>query len=459
MKQLLDLSGTPPDYHAFHPPLIRLQQAAPNPLGRRVLWALLVLLVFLLVWTTVGRLDIVAVAEGKLVPTSYLKIVQPAEAGIVQQILVKEGQAVAAGQVLVRMDTALSEADRKLVLAEFQARQLVLRRIDAELSSAALRRQPGDPPTLFAQALAQYGADHLNLVTQTAQMQAAVERAQHELAAAEQVRARLEEVLPHYRRQEAAYAELGKDGFASPIMISDKARERQEKEGELRAQIAAIRAARAALAETRQRLAQVHSEVQQRLQAERSAALTEIAKLREELAKQEHRAKLMELRAPQAGIVKDLATHTPGTVVQPGTILMSLVPSGEPLIAEVWVSNQDIGFVRYGQKVRLKLTTYPFQKYGMVDGVLAQVSADAQEPQQAGSQSGAGSGHAAALYTGLVYRSLVHLRAQQLVHDGYALALSPGMHVTAEINLGRRTVLEYLLSPVRKALLEAGQEG
>ena len=447
------------DARDFLPGLLAIQRTPPHPAARWMLWVFLALFASLLGWAAFGTLDIVAVADGKLVPSTYLKIVQPAEAGIVQQILVREGQAVAAGQVLVRMDAAVSEADRKSVLGEYQARQLALRRIDAELSGVPLHRQPGDPPALFAQALAQYDADRLNLASQTEQMQAAVERAQHELAAAEQVRARLEDVLPHYRRQEAAYAELGKDGFAGPIMVSDKARERQEKERELQAQIEAIRANRAGLAEARQRLAQVRSDAHQTLQTERSAAMTEIAKLREELTKQEHRADLMELRAPQDGVVKDLATHTPGTVVQPGTILMSLVPSGEPLAAEVWVSNQDIGFVRDGQTVRLKLATYPFQKYGMVDGVLRQVSADAQEPQQVGAPSGgSASGRATAPDTGLVYRALVFLQAQQLMHDGHALALTPGMHVTAEINLGSRTVLEYLLSPVRRAFFEAGRE-
>ncbi|SBP88281.1 HlyD family type I secretion periplasmic adaptor subunit [Thiomonas delicata] len=448
------------DARDFLPGLLAIQRTPPHPAARWVLWVFLALFASLLGWAAFGTLDIVAVAEGKLVPSTYLKIVQPAEAGIVQQILVKEGQAVAAGQVLVRMDAAMSEADRKSVLAEYQARQLALRRIDAELSGGILQREVGDPPALFAQAMAQYDADRLNLASQTVQMRAAVERAQHELAVAEQVRAKLEEALPHYRRQEAAYAELGKDGFAGPIMVSDKARERQEKERELQGQTAAIRASQAALAEARQRLAQVRSDAHQRLQAERSAAMTDIAKLGEELTKQIHRADLMELRAPQAGVVKDLATHTPGTVVQPGAILMSLVPSGEPLTAEVWVSNQDIGFVRSGQMVRLKLATYPFQKYGMVDGVVAQISADAQEPQQGGALSGgsASNRRTAPEDGGLVYRALVHLRVQHLARDGGALTLAPGMRVTAEINLGDRTVLEYLLSPVRKAFFEAGRE-
>lgn len=108
---------------------------------------------------------------------------------------------------------------------------------------------------------------------------------------------------------------------------------------------------------------------------------SQLHKLQEELGKQQRRTGLMELKAPQAGIVKDLATHTAGTVAAPGTILMTLVPVNEPLVAEVWVSNDDVGFVRQGQPVKLKLMTFQFQKYGMVQGKVRQVSADASENQ------------------------------------------------------------------------------
>ena len=123
-----------PDYHDFSPPLLRLQHASPDPLGRQVLWLLAGLLVLLILWALIGRLDIVAVAEGKLIPQSYLKIVQPSDAGIVKEILVREGETVHAGQVLMRMDTLISEADGKSIDADYQRKRLTLRRIDGELS-------------------------------------------------------------------------------------------------------------------------------------------------------------------------------------------------------------------------------------------------------------------------------------------------------------------------------------
>ena len=155
-------------------------------------------------------------------------------------------------------------------------------------------------------------------------------------------------------------------------------------------------------------------------------------------------------------MVKDIATHTAGTVVQPGTVLLTLVPKDDILRAEVWVSNQDIGFVRQGQPVKLKLAAFPFQKYGMVEGTVEHVSADAADANTQGQQNG--SGERGAKAAPLTYRALVALKAMRLEQDSERLSLTAGMQASAEILLGTRSVLEYLLSPVQKAWHEAGRE-
>src|SRR5690606_16972300 len=243
-----------------------------------------------------------------------------------------------------RMDAAYSDADRQAVRAEHDAKRLALKRIDAQLANTPLHKGDSDPPDLYSQALAQYNANRSAYENQLAQERSTLEKARYDLAAAEQIKAKLEQVLPHYRKQEEAYEKLGKEGFAGSIMVTDKRRERIEAEQDLKAQLAVINAARATIQNSEQRLKQVTADYHRALQAERAEVVVEFEKLEQELAKQEHRSGLQELKAPQSGIVKDLATHTPGTVVQPGTILMTLVPIGEKLKAEVWVSNEDIGF-------------------------------------------------------------------------------------------------------------------
>jgi HlyD family secretion protein len=155
--------------------------------------------------------------------------------------------------------------------------------------------------------------------------------------------------------------------------------------------------------------------------------------------------------------VKDLATHTPGTVAAPGTILMTLVPKDETLRAEVWISNDDVGFVRPRQEAKLKLAAFTFQKYGMIDGAVVQVSADATESPNPNTRSDALTGRDRPSGP-LAFRALIDLKQQHLAVDGERYSLAPGMQVISEIKLGERSVLEYLLSPVQKAFHEAGRE-
>lgn len=447
----------PADPADFAPPLLRLQEKPPAPLAGWMLRLLLGLIAAIILWAIFGHLDIVAVADGKLVPSSYLKIVQPAEQGIVKEILVTEGQSVEAGQVLIRMDTVLTAADVKSIQAEHDNKRLALRRIDAQLLGKKFTTAKGDPPELGVQIEAQYVANVRAYENALAQEKALLEKARNDLAGAQATKAKLEQVLPHYIEQEKAFEKLTKDGFAGRILYTDKQRERIEKEQDLRTQEFVIRSSQALIEQSEKKIGQITADYRRQLQTERVETAAQYEKLRQELAKHEHRRELLELRAPAGGTVKDLATHTAGTVAMPGTILMTLVPRDEQLLAEVWVSNQDVGFVREGQPVKIKLAAFQFTKYGMVEGSVRQVSADATEAPSPNTRSDALTGRDRPMGP-LAYRAIVELKSQHLDADGERYPLAPGMQVAAEINLGTRTVLEYVLSPVRKAFHEAGRE-
>ena len=328
-------------------------------------------------------------------------------------------------------------------------------RIDAELGGRPFRIEAGDPPELAAEVRAQWQANRRALEAALAEERSRLVKARQELSAAEEVKAKLEAVLPHYREQDQAYQRLVKDGFAGHLMGSDKRRERIEKEQEFRTQQYVTESARAGILQSEKRLLQIESDHRRRLHAERNETRAAVDKLNQEIAKQAHRKALLELRAPQDSVVKDLATHTGGTVVQPGTVLLTLVPTDEPLRAEVWVSNDDIGFVREGQPVKLKFAAFPFQKYGMAAGTVEHVSADAAAADDGGGNPVA---DPARRSQPLVYKALVALEQSELALDGARFLLAAGMQTHAEIRLGDRTVLEYLLSPVRKAWHEAGRE-
>jgi len=439
----------------FLPAILRLQEEAPSPLPRIVLWTIVALVAATALWASVGRLDVVAVAEGRLVPRSQLRIVQPAEGGVMRELLVKEGERVRAGQVLARMDVRATDADAATVRNEIATRRLQLRRIDAELAGTALAAETEDPPRLHAQAEAQREARVQAHRASLAEQRSAVARARREMQAASETRAKLEGALPMLQEQERAFQKLARDGYAGRLMVAQRSRERLDVEQDLRAQEFRVEAARAVAEQGERRIAQLEAAYRAQLQGERAEAETQLARLEQELEKLKHRQRLAELRAPADGEVKDLATQTQGAVLAPGTVLMTLVPDGEALVAEVWLANQDAGFVAAGQRAKLKLASFPFQRYGMLEATVARVSADASERADGARAQGGAEGARTSAYA---YRAQLEPFSQELRFGEARHALRPGMQLTAEIRLAERTVLEYLLSPVQKVALEAGRE-
>ncbi len=232
--------------------------------------------------------------------------------------------------------------------------------------------------------------------------------------------------------------------------VQDKRREAINLRQDLKSQEATVAGLNAQMAAQDKKIANLTSQYRSQLQNERVETAAQLAKLEQEATKLGYRESMLELKAPQAGIVKDLATTTIGAVVAPGTVLLTIVPKDEPLIAEVRIRHDDIGFVEPGQAVKLKLAAYPFQKYGMLEGTVKTIAADvsAATTQDAKSPAPADLG----------FKALVSLNSQQLTVRGQPFVLNPGMQVVAEIRQGERTVMEYLLSPVTATVVQAGRE-
>ena len=431
----------------FAPGLLAIQDTAPPPLPRVVLHVVSALFLLMLLWAALAQVDVVAVAEGRLVPHSLTKIVQPAEAGIVRELLVHEGDAVRHGQVLVRLDATVAGADRQTLAQELALKRLALRRIDAELRGVDLAGERDDDAAQLAQVKRQLLAQRQAHADALAQEHAALQRIARELQAAQATLAKLEATAAIATDAAAMHRQLLDEGFISLHGHAQKQREAIEQSQDLKSQAATVESLVAALAAQRGKLAALGSQYRKQLLVERTEVVGALARLEQEAHKSVFRADLTELRAPQDGVVKDLATTTVGAVVQPGMVLLTLVPRDDTLEAEVQVRNDDVGFVRAGMPAQLKVAAYPFQKYGLLQGRVKGVSPDAQAPDAA--RSGG---------VPQAYKAVIALDEGGLRSGGERLRLEPGMVVQAEVHEGRRTVLEYLLSPVRAVVHEAGRE-
>ena len=185
-----------PEALDFAPGLLSIQESPPARLPRAVMYTVAVLFVILLVWAIFGKLDIIASAEGRLVPETYIKIVQPSDAGIVQEILVKEGELVKQGQVLMRMDARLAEADARTIGNDLALRSLQLRRIDAELTGKSLVKESDDPDELFRQIESQHRDHRQSYADVREQAQEALKKAQREYDSAREVLSKLQQITP-----------------------------------------------------------------------------------------------------------------------------------------------------------------------------------------------------------------------------------------------------------------------
>jgi HlyD family secretion protein len=445
----------------FAPSLLALQESPPSRMPRAVLYSVTTLLALSLLWATFGHLDIVASADGRLVPKTYLKVVQPADAGIVKEILVHEGEPVRTGQVLLRMDAQDAQADTAKLRSDLSLRSLQLRRIDAELTGQPLRRQSDDPLDLFRQVEAQYRERRQTYLDAVGQAEEQLRKAQRDYESGQAVLAKLRQTNPILKSQAKAYADLGNEGYVPKVTVSDKQRAYIENEQDLHAQESTVEGLEAAVNEANQQLRQARSKYRSDLENERVDAEGEYRKLQQDWAKQTHHSNLLELRAPQSGIVKDLATHTIGTIVSTGTVLLSIVPENEPLVAEVMIRNDDVGFVHSKQQVKIKLAAYPFQKYGLLDGEVLQVWPDATEDNSSNARSTSDSRSSerdTPSGSSNGFKALVSLDRQTLRAGDESLKLVAGMQVVAEVREGRRTVLEYLLSPIQRALHDSARE-
>lgn len=446
-RKRLDGPARCADEVEFLPAALSLQESPPHPLPRRLAWLLSVLFLSAVAWTCIGRVDIVAVAPGRIVVSDRTKVIQPLEASVVRQVLVKDGDHVQAGQVLVELDPTLAAADRSSV------REQYLAALSDEMRSGALLKalDVGTPalPALVDKGLSasmlrqQLQAEWHDVLSQRSKLQAEIARKQAELSTALALVGKLEATVPLSRQREADFQTLVGQGFISGHATQDRTRERIELERDLATQRAKLVEAQAGVAESRQALAAYLAETRRALHERQFASSTKRAQLQAEGVKAEQRERLTQLKAPVSGMVQQLAVHSVGGVVTSAQPLMMIVPDTEEVSALVQVANLDIGFVNPGQAAEIKLETFPYTRYGTVPARVTVLSGDAVTDEKTGVST---------------YSATLVLDRRHMQIDGKAVAISPGMNVTAEIKTGQRRIVEFLLSPIVKAGKESLRE-
>lgn len=431
----------------FLPAALEVLERPPSPTARYTFWLLTTLLAIGLAWAFIGELDVVAVSEGRTIPTGKTKVIQPMETGVVRAIHVQDGKTVRAGDILVELDPTAAGADMRRLAAE-----LVAARADAaRLEAAAYPAEPmkhfivpiGTPKSvaLLQQTLLQSQTDeHL---ARLASLDAERDRREAERRAVEASIVKVEKSLPLLRERRDARTHLAEKGYGSRLTALELQQQMVEMENEQISLQHRRSEAVAALQSLQRQRQQIVSEYLKDILAQRNETERKVISIEEELLKAEQRHGLQTLTAPLDGVVQQLAIHTIGGVVTPAQALMAIVPeSSAGLEVEAFVQNRDIGFIQPGQDVEVKLETFLFTKYGTIPGKVVSVSRDAMADEK----------------RGLIYPARIALERTWINVDGRQLPLGAGMALTAEIKTDRRRLIDYVLSPIARHKQESLRE-
>lgn len=437
-----------PDELQFLPAALEIQETPPSPIGRAITWSIVVLFLLAVIWACFGKVDIVAVAQGKVVPSDRTKVIQPLEIGTVSAIHVKEGQRVKKGDLLIELDATGTQADATRLGNEYGTTQAELARASALVHAMQTNRTPVAhwPKSTTTDVLA---PQQQLLTSQWQQYQSRLSaldsehsRRQSELAGTEEQIKKLEATLPLVTERTESLKTLADKQLVARHDYLQLEQQRIEQSQDLASQKQHRQELIANLAQLKEQRKADAADALNKALADLTDAKRRGQGLNQESIKADQRNQLLSLTAPVDGVVQQLAVHTVGGVVTPAQPLMVIVPNEDSIEVEAVIDNKDIGFVHEGQQAEVKVGAFPFTKYGTLNAELIDVSDDAVQDEK----------------RGLLFTARVLLEKNTMRIEDKLIHLSPGMAVTVEVKTGKRRLIEYVLSPLMQHVDESGRE-
>lgn len=402
--------------------------------NRKLIALSFVTLLVLLVWASLAEVDEITRGQGKVIPSSQAQLVQPAEPAVIAQILVRSGERVKEGQVLVKLDDSLAASELGQLEAENLRLSARAQRLEGEAAGSQMGCEPG---SVCADEARLQQVRQATARSRQAALSAAVEQRRRDLREAEATAGSLEQSVTLAQEQVSMLEPLAKQGIVPQTELLTARRELVDVRGRLSAARQAAGRARASISEAQADLQSARLDFRQQALNERSEVETRIAVNQQSIRGASARRDRNELRSPSNGIVNNLQITTEGGFVGAGETIMQIVPVGDRLLVEARVSPRDIGFVAVGDPANVKVTAYDFATYGGLAGTVVEVSADSIYDE---------------VEREAYYRVLIETDRSYLGRDGQQFPIVPGMITDVEIITGAKSILAYLLKPVTRAL-------
>ncbi len=392
------------------------------------------------VWANVAKLDEVTRGDGKIIPSSEVQALQSLDPGIVEEFLVKEGDFVEEGQVLVRLRDIEAASDLGANRVRYLGLLASITRLQAEAEGKEMVEFPDEvvkeSPKSVTEELNSFRANKLQLAGQINVLQKQLTQREQELDELNSRIGDLKGVIHLQRKEMNMIRPLVEKGSAPKLELLQLQRGMKEKQSELNGLKSSLPRAQSAIEEATARMDEITQTAKTEAQTELSAKLNEMNEIRERLSGLEERKVRKEMKSPVSGTIQELTVNTVGGVVRAGEDLIKIVPKDDQLIVEARVKPSDRAFIYPGQPAVIKITAYDFSIYGGLKGELLDISADTVEDDQGE----------------FFYRVRLRTYETELKRKGEVLPIIPGMITSVDILTGQKTVMQYLLKPFTKTL-------
>lgn len=411
----------------------------PRSASNLLLWLIVAFVVTFFVWATFTELDRTVRGMGRVIPSSQLQVISNLEGGVVQDILVHAGQQVRAGDPLIQLDRTATGAEYGSGEATLSALNVKIARLQAEMAD----REPAYPAASDPAVTDQIRVEQALHASRMADLAAIIGAGQARVGQAERA---VGEAEATYQARVSAYQQrrseadlirpLVERGIEPRLSLVQAQSAADVAQSEMHAAAEVIGRARSSIAEARSTMAQQHQEWRAQAGTELATAQGEYSSRLRALPALADRAQRTVLRAPLAGRINRVLVTTRGGTVRAGEPVVEIVPSNESLLIEARIRPSDIAFVRIGQPARIAITAYDRSIYGVLDGSVVTISPDATVEERTGDS----------YYTVRVRTNV------NALHDRFGVAMPIGPGMTAEVDLlgDKRTILQYIFTPIAR---------
>lgn len=422
-----------------------LEETGSPGLVRAALYTVSLVTMAFVIWASVVEVSEVASAFGQVVPTGQVQAVQHLEGGIIKELLIKDGDLVGQGQVLIRLDPAAAQAEYEQMKARAAGLEVQAERLRAfgDGRIPDFSQIPADYASLVRDQQTIYKVQEEARMNQLAVLRDQVSQRRAEIAGIDEQMSTLRKQISILTEDVAMRESLFQKGLSSKVQFNDSKRQLNQATGDLGKATNERQRASKALAEVESRLVETDSRLKQDALSQMGQVTAELAQVKESLIKVADRSNRLEIKAPVRGLVKGLKNSTVGGVLAPGAVVLEVVPLDQELVVEARVSTKDVGHVRIGQPVTVKVITYDYARYGAITGELKSISATTFLDEKDGTP---------------YYKGIVSMDRNYVGFDPERNRVTPGMTAQADINTGTKTLIQYFLKPIYTSLTQAFRE-